>query len=163
MYQKKDILKITEEIITSENNNFESTNIFLTDIKVSQDNKISILIDSFDGIKISDCIKLSKKIEEKLDREKEDFELVVSSAGLDKPFKVFKQYEKNKGKQIKILTKDGKKIKGTIISAENPNIEIQPETKKTKNKKSNKTKPETEKNINLNINEIKEAKVVITF
>ncbi len=161
MYLKESIKKITEDILTLEKEDFENSDIFLTDIKISTDNRITVLIDSFEGIKIKDCIVLSKKIEENLDREKEDFELVVSSAGLDNPLKIIKQYQKNIGNQVKILTQDGNKIKGKLISVTENEIEIQPEIKKTKKNKPK--KEEKTENINLDFKKIKETKVVITF
>ena len=118
-------------------------------------------IDSFGGIKVKDCALLSKKIEGKLDRENEDFELLVSSAGLDNAFKVLKQYEKNIGKSIKLLTVDGEKLKGKLLSVTENEIEIEPEIKKAK---KNKLKTvNKEENINMAMNLIKEARVVITF
>ena len=70
--------------------------------KISADNRISVFIDSLKGININDCAVLSRLLEDQLDREKEDFELTVSSAGLDQPFIVIEQYKKNIGKQIKV-------------------------------------------------------------
>ncbi len=161
MYSKEKIIKLSEDILKSENADFTDHGIFITDVKISNDNRITVLIDSFNGIKIKDCASLSKKIESKLDRENDDFELVVSSAGLDNPFKVLKQYKKNIGKPVKILTIDGEKIRGRIISVTETDIEIEQEIKKTK---KNKLKTEnTEKNITMAINIIKEAKVVVTF
>ena len=160
-YSKENIIKLSENIIKSEIEDFTDKDIFITDVKISGDNRITVLIDSFEGIKIKDCAKLSKKIESKLDRENEDFELVVSSAGMDNPFTVHKQYEKNKGKLIKVLTSDGEKIKGKLISVFETEIEIEPEIKKNK---KNKTKTETIKeNLTVAFSRIKEAKIVITF
>ncbi len=155
-YSKENIIKLFEDILKDESEGLTGKEIFLTDVKISGDNRITVLIDSFEGIKIKDCALISKKIEQHLDREKEDFELVVSSAGLDNPFTVYKQYEKNIGKLIKILTSDGKKIKGRLISIFEDKIEIEPEIKK-KNIKIEK------ENITVAFNLIKEAKVVITF
>ena len=162
-YSKENIIKLFEKILKSENNDLSDKNIFLTDVKISGDNRITVLIDSFEGIKIKDCALISKKIEQYLDREKEDFELVVSSAGLDNPFTVHKQYEKNIGKLIKVLTTEGKRIKGRLISVSETEIEIESEIKKNKNKK-NKTKVENKKeNLTVAFNRIKEAKIVITI
>ncbi len=160
-YSKENITKLFEEILKTENQKLSDKDIFLTDVKISTDNRITILIDSFEGVKIKDCAYLSKKTEERLDREKEDFELVVSSAGLDNPFRVYKQYEKNKGRLIKVLTSEGEKIKGKLISVNETEIEIEPEVKK---QKKNKTKTENKtKNLTVAFSRIKEAKVVITF
>ncbi len=161
MYSKETILKMAEDILKSESEDFTNNDIFITDVKISNDNRITVSIDSFEGIKVKDCALLSKKIEGKLDRENEDFELLVSSAGLDNAFKVLKQYEKNIGKLIKLLTVDGEKLKGKLISVTKNEIEIEPEIKKTK---KNKLKTlNKEENINMAMNLIKEVKVVITF
>lgn len=152
---------MSEEILNSDKEDFTDKDIFITDVKISGDNRITVLIDSFESVKIKDCALLSKKIEQKLDREAEDFELVVSSAGLDNPFTVHRQYEKNKGRIIKILTFDGEKIKGKLISVSDTEIEIEPEKKKVK---KNIKKTETEiKSLIVTFSRIKEAKVVITF
>ena len=68
---------------------------FLVDITVSTSNKINVYIDGFEGVSIDDCIRVSRAIEGNYDRDVEDFELEVSTAGLDLPFKVIQQYEKN--------------------------------------------------------------------
>jgi len=64
---------------------------FLVDIAISSDNKIVVEIDHADGVWIDDCVELSRFIEERLDRDEEDFELEVGSAGLGQPFKVEQQ------------------------------------------------------------------------
>ncbi len=160
-YSKENIIKLFEDILKNKKENLSDKDIFLTDVKISNDNRITILIDSFEGVKIKDCAFLSKEIEQQLDRDNEDFELVVSSAGLDNPFVVHKQYEKNKGKLIKVLTSEGEKIKGKLVSVFDTEIEIEPEIKKAE---KNKTKTENkQKNIIVAFSRIKEAKVVITF
>ena len=68
----------------------DSSDYYLVDVKVSADNSISVEIDSFDGVSIDFCIELSRHIESQFDREVEDYELQVSSAGLTEPFKVVK-------------------------------------------------------------------------
>ena len=84
------------------------------DIEVSPDNKIVVEIDHADGVWIEDCVELSKYIEDHLDRDKEDFELEVGSAGLGQPFKVPQQYINFIGKEVEVLNADGKKLKGTL-------------------------------------------------
>jgi len=138
-----------------------STDDFLVDIKVSKTNKIEVFIDNFNGMSIEKCIEISKFIEGNLDRDKEDFELYVSSPGLDKSFKVIEQYKKNLNKEVEILTIKDKKIKG-ILSEINNNDIIVNETKKVK--KERHKKKQTEKIIHkLNINNIKSIKVKILF
>ncbi|MDE7142589.1 MAG: ribosome assembly cofactor RimP, partial [Muribaculaceae bacterium] len=57
---------------------------------------------------------VSRSIEAALDREKEDFELEVGSAGLTSPFKVRGQYDKNIGNEVEVLTADGRKLRGIL-------------------------------------------------
>ena len=66
---------------------------FLVDVMVSADDKITVEIDHADGVYINDCVELSRFIEDHLDRDQEDYELEVGSAGLGQPFKVAQQYQ----------------------------------------------------------------------
>ncbi|MBR6179785.1 MAG: ribosome assembly cofactor RimP [Prevotella sp.] len=107
MTEKSIIKKLAEEWL-------EGKDYFLVDIEVSPDNRIVVEIDHADGVWIEDCVDLSKYIEDHLDRDKEDFELEVGSAGLGQPFKVPQQYINFIGKEVEVLDADGKKIKGTL-------------------------------------------------
>ena len=98
---------------------------YLVDIIISKDNRISVEIDHFEGVSIDFCIELSKEIESGLDRETEDYELEVSSAGLTEPFKVLKQYEKNIGNEVEVLTKAGIKMTGVLKSSDSEKITLQ--------------------------------------
>ena len=95
----------------------EGNDYFLTDVNVTPDSKIVVEIDHKDGVWIEDCVALSKFIEEHLDREKEDFELEVGSAGIGQPFKVVQQYENHVGKMVEVVD-EGKKVKGILKSVE---------------------------------------------
>ncbi len=95
----------------------EGNDYFLTDVNVTPDSKIIVEIDHKDGVWIEDCVALSKFIEQHLDREKEDFELEVGSAGIGQPFKVVQQYENHIGKMVEVMD-EGKKIKGILKSVE---------------------------------------------
>ncbi len=159
-YKAENIKLIVEEILKDASDDFHDKDIFITNVKISSDSRITVLIDSFNNVKIADCALLSKKIEEQLDRENEDFELVVSSAGLDNPFTVLKQYQKNIGRIVKILLKDGEKIKGKLISVNEDEVELELERK---NKKSAKKTAEIQENLKVKFNHIKETKIVVTF
>ena len=91
---------------------------FLVDATVDQDNKITVEIDHKDGVWIEDCCELSKFIEEHLDRDVEDFELEVGSAGIGQPFKVLQQYINNIGYDVELLTAGGKKMEGNLADAD---------------------------------------------
>ena len=91
---------------------------FLVDVMVNRDDKITVEIDHADGVYINDCVELSKFIEERLDRDKEDYELEVGSAGLGQPFKVSQQYLNHVGEQVEVLGSNGKKVRGTLKSVD---------------------------------------------
>ncbi|MGN0186578.1 MAG: ribosome assembly cofactor RimP [Paludibacteraceae bacterium] len=90
------------------------TDCFLVDVSVSSDNVIVVEIDNETGVDINFCVELSRYIESQLDRDVEDFELEVGSAGLTAPFKVQGQYRKNLGHEVALLTKDGRKLSGVL-------------------------------------------------
>lgn len=106
---------------------------FLVETNVDNQNKITVEIDHKDGVWIEDCCELSKFIEEHLDREQEDFELEVGSAGIGQPFKVLQQYKNSIGYDVELMTADGKKLEGemkdatedgfTVIVAEKQKVE----------------------------------------
>lgn len=89
---------------------------FLVDLNISPDDKITVEIDHADGVWIEDCAKLSQYIEDHLNRDEEDYELEVGSAGLGQPFKVARQYEIFVGEPVEVLDADGKKTRGVLKS-----------------------------------------------
>lgn len=103
----------------------KGTDYFLTDLKVSASDEITVEIDSYDRVSIDDCIELTRKIEEAFPRDEEDYELEVGSAGITSPFKVAAQYVKNIGNPVEVLAKDGKKYKGTLTAADDEGFAIQ--------------------------------------
>ncbi len=129
--------------------------LFLVEVKVSKNNNINIFIDGDNGVRIQDCIELSKKLEECLDRETEDFELNVSSFGLEEALQLQRQYVKNIGRSLQVETEETS-VTGKLIEAneESFTIELNPKGKKAK---------ESEKTKIYKYSEIKTAKVVISF
>jgi len=103
----------------------EEKDVFIVSLEVSIANKISLVIDSMKGVGIEDCIKFSRAIESGLDREIEDFELEVSSAGLGTPYKVLQQYYKNIGKEIEVVLKSGIKISGKLLEVNDSGIVVE--------------------------------------
>ena len=127
---------------------------FLVSAKVSTQNVINVFVDKVEGISISECLQVSRFIEQDLDRDVEDFQLSVSSPGLTNTFLVKEQYQKNKGKDIAVKLKNGKKVKGKLLTFDD---DITLETsKKVKGKKIKKTEE-----IIISSKEIKEIKLVI--
>ena len=137
------------------------TDYYLVDIKTTSDNRISVEIDSFKGVSIDFCAELNKHIEAQFDREVEDFELEVSSAGLTEPFKVIKQYEKNIGNEVETLTKTGEKYNG--ILAEVRESEFVLEIEKMVKPEGSKRKVSVIENLAFKYEEIKYTKYIIRF
>ena len=92
---------------------------FLVDATVDDQNKITVEIDHKDGVWIDDCCQLSRFIEEHLNRDEEDFELEVGSAGIGQPFKVLQQYVNSVGYDVELLTAEGKK-RPQMVEVEKP-------------------------------------------
>mgnify|MGYP002518705096 CR=1 FL=1 len=98
---------------------------FIVDISVSKDNDIVLTIESENGkIELDDCVSLSRYFETRFDRETEDYSLTVSSAGLDQPFKVMKQYIKALGTKVEVSLKGGKKMIATLVEADETGITL---------------------------------------
>ena len=97
---------------------------FLTDIRVDKNNKIVVSVDRNEGINIDDCVSISRSLESRLDRDREDFVLEISSPGLDSPFKVIEQYHKNIGKKVRVVSKDGLTVEGLLKEVSDSGIVI---------------------------------------
>lgn len=113
------------------------------------------------SVSIEDCVSISRNIEHNLDREAEDFSLQVSSAGLDQPLRVYKQYIKNIGRPVKVKMPDKGSFEGTIVSADEIGFTI--ETKEKRTIEGRKKKEWVTEKLPFKYNEIKETKLIITF
>lgn len=111
MIDKKTVKEIVEKWL-------DDKEYFLVDVEISSDNCIVVEIDHKDGVWIEDCAELSRFIEENLNRDTEDYELEVGSAGLGQPFKVAQQYVNFIGQEVEVLDADGKKVKGLLKSVD---------------------------------------------
>jgi ribosome maturation factor RimP len=140
MIDKKYISQVVEEHIAG-------TDLLLVDVRLSAASKITVLFDRKSaGITVDDCARLSKHIESLLDRDKEDFELQVSSPGLEMPFLVIEQYIKNQGKQVEVIDIEGNRYTGTLKNVTKGGFEL-----------------ESEKELSFNFDQVKTVKTVIAF
>ncbi|WP_235010934.1 MULTISPECIES: ribosome assembly cofactor RimP [Aquimarina] len=138
----------------------ENPSLFLIESKIHPDNSIEIIIDGDDGVKVEDCIAVSRAIEHNLDREEEDFSLQVMSAGVSEGLQHIRQYKKNLGRKIKIKT-DEEVLEGDLISATDDEITLT--WKAREPKPVGKGKVTVTKEANVAYENIVEAKVMITF
>ena len=139
----------------------QGTDLFLVDLSVSADNSIEVEIDAPKGVSVDTCREVSRKLEERLDREAEDFALTVCSAGIGYPFKVPRQYEKNIGNAVEVKLANGEKINGTLKAYSEEGITVEVEEKVAVEGKKKKTTVKTEKNFQFT--DIKEVKDIVTF
>jgi ribosome maturation factor RimP len=101
------------------------TDFFLVSLKAGADNVVEVVIDSPQGVNLDQCVELSNAINAAFDRDVEDFELTVSSAGLEQPFRVLPQYLKYLGKEVEVVLKAGKKLAATLTEATPDTITVQ--------------------------------------
>lgn len=148
------IKQITEPILSQHN-------LFLVDLKISKSNVIEIFIDSMQGVNIQTCIDISREIESHLNRDEEDFELTVYSAGIGYPFKVAQQYLKNLNKMVELTFQDNRKLQGILKAYTPEDITLEYEEKKTIEGKKKKEIVKTEQTFPHM--EIKEIKDVVIF
>jgi ribosome maturation factor RimP len=134
---------------------------FLVDVTISASNEIHIMVDSDTGISINQIVEISRHVESNLDREAEDFELSVFSAGLTEPFRLVRQYNKNVGKEIEVLLTNGQKLNGLLIGVEEQAIDLEVTT--NEKIEGSKKKELVTKVHHLEYSEIKEAKKIFKF
>ncbi len=115
LYQSQNKEMKTEEIKHLIEPVLTEHHLFLVELKISKDNVIEVFVDALEGVNIQTCIAVSREIESSLNRDEEDFELTVSSAGLGYPFKVEQQYQKNLGKSVEIKLNDHTKLNGILL------------------------------------------------
>lgn len=154
MIEREDILRYVEE-------GLQGTDYFVVDVTVQPGNTIVVEIDNREGVDIDRCVELSRFIESKLDRDTEDFELEVGSAGLTSPFKVLGQYRKNIGHEVEVLTKGGVKLSGVLKDAGEERFTVTI-TKKVKPENA-KRKIEVEEDLTFAYDEVKYTKYLIRF
>lgn len=135
--------------------------IFLVDVVVRPGNLIVVEIDSDKSIGIDDCVALSRDIESHLNRDEEDFELEVGSAGVTSPFKIPRQYKKNIGNEVEVLTKGGQKLIGILKSSDDNSFVVT--VTKTIKPEGAKRKVSVEEDNTFDYKDVKYTKYLIRF
>jgi ribosome maturation factor RimP len=142
----KSVENIVNEVLGEEN-------AFLVHLELNEGNSILLNADSFDGMDFQRLKMVNRKIEALLDREVEDFSIVVSSPGLDKPLKVHKQYLLNVDRSLRVTLHDREILIGKLTVVDDDKITLV-------TKQSKKVKSETHI---VAFQDILEAKVEIEF
>lgn len=154
---------ITEsKIEEAVNRLLQGTPHFLTEIEITPLGKVFVFIDSFEKFSLEDCITVNRGLRKEFGESMDDFDLTVSSAGMDRPFKTMKQYHKNLDREISVLRNDGKKTEGILSRVTDEGIELTEMPKPAKKGMPLKKGAEPTLHV-IHFSEIKEAKRVITF
>lgn len=119
MINKQEIIDLVDQYLLE-----SESESFLIDVTVSRDNVVVVTLDNDDAIDIEECTALSQYINDRMDRDKEDFELEVGSAGLTSPLKTLRQYAKFEGEEMEVLLRDGRKLKGTLGAADEEGFDL---------------------------------------
>jgi len=151
MISKDKIQYLVDEIL--------SEDMFIVDITVGSGNSIAVSVDSDSGMSIDKCVGISRLIEHSLDRDTEDFSLEVSSPGLTQPFRVLRQYQKNIGQKIEVVSSKGEKQEGILKSFNQEGFEMEVAVKE----KVNGNKTQNIKSVIYSFDQIKTVKLVISF
>jgi ribosome maturation factor RimP len=134
--------------------------LFLISLKITPENIIEVIIDGDKGVKVEDCIFISRAIEHNLDREEEDFSLQVMSAGATELLTHIRQYEKHIGRKLNVIT-NSKEIEGVLTQINEKEITL--EWKVREPKLIGKGKVTVQKKENVAFSDITKAQVVIKF
>ncbi len=153
MINRQDIIKWAGEVL-------EGTDRFVVDVLVKNNDVILVFLDADTELTIEHCVEVSRHIESKLDRDELDFELRVSSAGLDQPLKFPRQYRKNIGRTLKIQNVEGETIMGKILDMDEDSILLQTIIEKKLGKQ---LKKQLGDNISLPFGQIESAWVMVDF
>ena len=146
MIDKFKVLDIVKDVL-------EGSDKYLINMKITPDNRIFVDLDGDNGINIDDCIEVSRAIENSLNRDEEDFELNVSSAGADSPLKMPRQYRRHVGRELSVEPFEGAKVEGVLTEAGDSQFTI-----KTKG-----SKKEPSQELTFAYEDVKTARVLIRF
>lgn len=139
----------------------DGTDLFLVEIKQSVANEIEVIVDSDTSVGIDACVELSRAVNEAFDREQEDFELTVASAGIGQPLKMLRQYEKLIGKTVDIVFKSGDKVTAILLAATEDAIDVEYSEKVTVEGK--KRKETVVRNRNIALSDVKSTCERLSF
>lgn len=153
MLNKEKIAQLVEDHLSG-------SPLFLVELKVASGNQISVFLDGDEGVPISSCVEVSRLIESTYDRDIEDYELEVSSVGISRPLLLPRQFKKNTGRDIAFVNEEGKKIKGTLIAADDNGFTIEKDIPKKKKKDK---EPQEDPMQIFSYDTVKDVKVQVSF
>lgn len=96
----------------------EGTDCFLVDASILKGKDVTVEIDSDSRVDIDFVARLNQEIEAEFAPEIDDYNLEVGSAGLTSPLRLPRQFRKNEGNDVEVLTRDGRKLHGMLKSSD---------------------------------------------
>lgn len=139
----------------------ENNSLFLISLSLHQDNKIVVQIDGDQGVSLKECIRVSRFIENNLDKEIEDYALEVTTPDITEPLTNIRQYHKNLHRTLIITLKNQQKIEGVLTQINEDSIIL--ETKVREPKPLGKGKITVVKNHEVPFSNIEKTLVKIIF
>jgi ribosome maturation factor RimP len=138
----------------------KGTDIFLVEVKITL-GKVLVTIDKPTGITIEECAALSRYLYQQLEGNSifEKHELEVGSPGMEQPLKVFKQYLRRIGRNVKVVTIAGAVHGGILKHADENRLELL----EIITEKEGKKKIKKELLTSLSFAEIKETRLELKF
>ena len=154
MLDKAEVTRVIEQAI-------EGSDLFVVQVTITRDNIITVDLDSDSSVDIDQCIMVNDAVLAAFDRDVEDYELTVGSYGISSPLLVRRQYDKNIGQEVEVLTRDGRKLKGVLADADDEGFTL---TMTVKRKLEGKKRPEmVEEQERFKYSDIKQTKNIINF
>jgi ribosome maturation factor RimP len=139
----------------------QKPSMFLIDLVVTEDNKVSITLDDDNGVILQDCIDISRAVESELDKDELIYSIDVASAGVSFPLKLTRQYKKNVGRNLKITTNEIDKLEAKLTEADDEKITLEWQSREPK--KIGKGKETVNNKKQIAYTQIKEAIVLVSF
>ena len=102
----------------------QETDAFLVDLVLRGTDRmpvIEVFVDTDAGISVEECARISRKLLERLEGEPDmpgNYRLDVSSPGVDRPLKLWRQYPRHIGRKVEVTVQEEagniQKIKGKL-------------------------------------------------
>ncbi len=151
------MLVTAEKIRLAIENDLREKGFFLVDIQVKPSGKILVYADCLKGISLDDCAAISRMIQHRMGTEIDNYELEISSPGIDNPLRLPVQYQMNIGRMLRVVKTGGETHEGKITAASDDHVVLEVNHVRKKNGK----KESVKKVIEIYYNDIKTAKIII--
>jgi ribosome maturation factor RimP len=102
----------------------EFTDCFVIEISIVK-KKVEVILDADEGIKLNQCQRVSRHVENWLDTELplgEEYTIEVSSPGVSRPLVYLRQYPQHIGRTLEVTDTEGVTTEGELKTVENEQI-----------------------------------------